>query len=80
MNELATNALKYGALSIRTGHVQVGWLKTDNLLSVRWREYGTFCSGSPVAGDGSALLRRLIEDRLGGRIEGSEQEQSEIVR
>lgn len=69
MNELATNALKHGALSIRTGHVQVGWLKTDNWLSVRWREYGTSCSSSPVAGDGSVLLRRLIEDRLGGRIE-----------
>lgn len=80
MNELATNALKHGALSVQTGHVEVDWLKLDNWLSIRWREHGACGSGSPVASDGTVLLRRLIEDRLGGRIDREFNDNGIVIR
>jgi two-component sensor histidine kinase len=43
LNELCTNAVKYGALSTAAGHVSlVGWLEGDTLI-LRWKE-----SGGPV--------------------------------
>ena len=80
MNELATNALKHGALSVQTGHVEVDWLKLDNWLSIRGREHGACGSGSPVASDGTVLLRRLIEDRLGGRIDREFNDNGIVIR
>ncbi len=69
INELATNAIKYGALSVPTGHVQVDWLAGDGYLTMRWREHGSPASGArALPSEGSMLLRRLIEDQLGGRI------------
>jgi len=44
LNELATNATKYGALSVETGSVTVSWKIVDNtgkrVLRVRWKELG----------------------------------------
>ena len=69
-HELATNAVKYGALSVGTGRVDVYWsLDTDNArLRLSWVESG----GPPVApptrkGFGS----RLIERGLRGEFRGS---------
>ena len=45
LHELATNAAKYGALSVATGHVGVKWsLAADGGIVVRWIESG----GPPV--------------------------------
>jgi len=61
IHELATNALKYGALSVPTGKVTLRWEKTgpshDARLKFRWQEQ----DGPPVtpptdAGFGSTLL------------------------
>jgi len=59
LNELATNATKYGALSNKTGTVTLNWAPADNAraLKLEWREQG----GPPVTvptrtGSGSALL------------------------
>jgi two-component sensor histidine kinase len=68
LHELATNALKYGALSGNAGHVRVSWSATgDGGLTLTWREEG----GPPVVpptrvGFGSRLLRQGLMADLGG--------------
>jgi two-component sensor histidine kinase len=61
-HELATNAVKYGALSLPAGHVTVTWRTVEGRAVIRWREAG----GPPVLppqkrGYGSIMLRRLVE-------------------
>ncbi|HWM82306.1 MAG TPA: sensor histidine kinase [Pseudolabrys sp.] len=68
IHELATNAVKFGALSGMSGIVELDWSVAANgegrdLLSVIWRESG----GPPVTapthkGFGSLLLERGIDD------------------
>ena len=70
LHELATNAVKYGALSAAEGRVQIRWtLSADNLLSLSWIEQG----GPPVTppervGFGSRLLQRSLARELGGEV------------
>jgi PAS domain S-box-containing protein len=40
LHELATNAIKHGALSRPEGHVEVDWSATDDEFVLRWRERG----------------------------------------
>jgi PAS domain S-box-containing protein len=59
LHELATNAIKYGALSSEHGQVEIEWTKQRNQLDLRWRESG----GPPVqpkaaSGFGMKLLER----------------------
>lgn len=61
LNELATNAAKYGALSCAEGEVLLEWSAADGRLQVEWRERG----GPPVApprreGFGSRLARSAL--------------------
>jgi two-component sensor histidine kinase len=67
LHELATNAIKYGALSCPEGHVNVQWGVEQGMLHLDWKESG----GPPVApptqrGFGSRLLEELIVCDLGG--------------
>jgi two-component sensor histidine kinase len=70
LHELATNAVKYGALSISEGRVAIRWkLSPDLLLSLSWNDQG----GPPVAaperaGFGSRLLQRSLARELGGEV------------
>ena len=73
IHELTTNALKYGALSTPSGHVDVGWrIETDAngpQLHLVWREIG----GPPVRqperrGFGSRLIGRSIAHELRGQV------------
>jgi len=70
LHELATNAVKYGALSVPEGRVTIRWsLSADNLLSLSWIEHG----GPPVApperaGFGSRLLQRSLARELSGEV------------
>jgi two-component sensor histidine kinase len=66
LHELATNAIKYGALSNTTGRVEIAWeTRQENdrlLLSFRWTEDG----GPPVKaperrGFGSSLIERAMQ-------------------
>jgi two-component sensor histidine kinase len=70
LNELATNAAKYGALSRSGGRVNVAWLLRGDADAPRfeltWRESG----GPPVKppsreGFGTRLIRGLSEDAAG---------------
>ena len=67
LHELATNAVKYGALSGETGEVSVSWFKQGRRLHLTWRESG----GPPVTpptrkGFGSRLIEKGLATELGG--------------
>jgi two-component sensor histidine kinase len=67
-HELATNAVKYGALSVAGGKVLVAWrMSRPGRLHVEWREVG----GPPVSpprrrGFGSRLIEQALASDLGG--------------
>ena len=69
VNELATNALKYGALSTETGRLDVHWHTSEAHLVVEWRESdGPEVRANAVENFGSRLLKRLVEGQLKGTI------------
>ena len=75
VHELATNAVKHGALSVPGGRVAVSWCLERNagaapLLRLRWAEAG----GPPVAGSparrgfGTRVLDGTVRGQLGGKV------------
>ena len=68
LHELATNAVKYGALSVEAGRVEVSWERpAEGGFTLLWTESG----GPPVSpperrGFGSTLLDRVTGRELGG--------------
>ncbi|HEV7305383.1 HWE histidine kinase domain-containing protein [Ensifer sp.] len=67
-HELATNAAKYGALSVATGEVEVTWTMTGADCSISWRERGGPLVSIPSrSGFGSALIERSVPYDLNGR-------------
>lgn len=69
LHELATNAAKYGALSLPAGRVEVAWAASgDGGLVLRWTEGGGPPLDGPPArrGFGSSVIRNTIERQLGG--------------
>jgi two-component sensor histidine kinase len=69
VNELATNALKHGALATKQGRVKVHWKVQGNHLVLDWLEAdGPDVRTGALESFGSRLLRRLIEGQLGGSI------------
>ena len=69
INELATNALKYGALSTASGRLTVSWRKEAGRLLLEWRESdGPQVRAAGVENFGSRLLRRLVEGQLKGSV------------
>ena len=73
-HELATNAVKYGALSRTSGRVQVDWKVDDRgegaILTVHWCELdGPVLETEPSPGFGSRLLRQAITQELAGQLD-----------
>lgn len=73
IHELCTNALKYGALSVEGGRVNVRWELGDSAAGepfrFEWREVDGPLVGKPVRkGFGSNLLERGLAAQLGGEI------------
>jgi len=69
VNELATNALKYGALATQNGRLDVSWRLEGNHLVLDWQEAdGPEVRTAALESFGSRLLRRLIEGQLGGSV------------
>jgi two-component sensor histidine kinase len=65
-NELCTNATKFGALSVPTGRIQIGWTIQGERLRLTWTEQG----GPPVhAPERRSFGTRMIET-LGKQLEG----------
>lgn len=65
VNELATNALKYGALSVPTGRVEVGWVVESDQVTLSWRESGGPQVVAPNhAGFGTEVLTAALEHEL----------------
>lgn len=70
INELATNALKHGALSIESGTVEITWSRNGEAISLSWIETNGPRVGSiGRTGEGSGLLARLVERQLRGTLE-----------
>lgn len=68
LHELATNAVKYGALSVEGGSVDLSWrLVSDDLLQLKWVERGGPAVVEPTHGGfGRRLIERGLAHELGG--------------
>lgn len=69
VHELATNAIKYGALSNQSGRIDIHWAIDGGALHLVWRESG----GPPVVapsrrGFGSRMIERGLAAELGGTV------------
>ena len=74
VNELATNAVKYGALSVEAGEVSISWStgrpQSEDAFRFEWTERG----GPPVIkpkrqGFGSRLVERVMAQKFHGEVE-----------
>jgi PAS domain S-box-containing protein len=66
LHELATNALKHGALATPEGRVRMTWTAVDQGVDLEWRESGGELVSPPErTGFGSQLLRRGLAGMLG---------------
>lgn len=72
LHELATNAVKYGALSNDVGHVNVTWRIIEDpteKLELDWTETGGPLVSPPKRrGFGSRLIERNLAEELGGEV------------
>ena len=72
VNELATNAAKYGALSVRGGKVAVVWSTSANgapTFNFTWREHGGPAVTRPTRqGFGSKVITDLLANDFGGKV------------
>jgi len=70
VHELASNALKYGALSTITGGLTVTWREIGGNLQLDWRESsGPRVSVPTRRGFGTRSVIASIETQLGGRVD-----------
>lgn len=70
LHELATNASKYGALSLPEGRLRVTWERDDARVRMRWKESGAPAILAPPTrkGFGTLLTRTAVSGQLGGSI------------
>jgi PAS domain S-box-containing protein len=71
LHELATNAAKYGSLSVPRGRVEVTWSQeADAQLILRWTESGGPPATKPIhEGFGTRVIERMIREQLKGKIQ-----------
>lgn len=68
LHELATNAMKYGALSVAQGRLVLRWSRCDGMVDLHWQELG----GPPIVGPptregfGSTLFEQSLSGQNGG--------------
>ena len=76
IHELATNALKYGALTVPGGRVSIAWTAEDSHgtpeFIFTWQELDGPPASQPAnVGFGSRLIDRVLKDDFGGSVEVS---------
>jgi PAS domain S-box-containing protein len=69
LHELATNAGKYGALSVDAGCVDVGWRLDSDIFAMSWTER----NGPPVSqpkrrGFGSTVIDSMVKQTVNGEV------------
>jgi len=70
INELATNATKYGALSATTPHARVTITWSTQPMRLEWRESGGPAVAPPTrTGFGSRMIKTLLAKDFGGSVE-----------
>ena len=81
VHELATNSLKYGALSVDTGTLDVSCSARDEAVTIVWTENGGPKVKRPVGpgGYGSKLVERSVAGQLRGSISYDWAEEGLIV-
>ena len=80
-HELATNAAKYGALTVVDGHIDINWKQRDEILAIVWVERnGPPIEDTPtINGFGSVLARTTIVGQFGGTLDYDWQREGLIV-
>ena len=70
LHELATNAVKYGALSVPAGRVRIEWsLKPNQDLKIRWTETeGPKVMPPSREGFGTRAIKMMIQNQLHGDV------------
>jgi PAS domain S-box-containing protein len=70
-HELAINALKYGALSVAGGHVDIHWsVEGGDRLNIDWTEQGGPAVRPPERrGFGSRIVELALPGELGGQVD-----------
>jgi two-component sensor histidine kinase len=70
LHELATNAAKYGALSVEGGAVEISWTVADNELNFLWRERRGPAVQAPTRnGFGSSLIKVNLSSAFSGVVD-----------
>ena len=71
IHELATNAAKYGALSVPEGKIEVRWsLREDTLVELIWQEHdGPKVEHEGKRGFGLDLIERIVANELGNPVD-----------
>lgn len=70
LHELATNAAKYGSLSVETGCVEISWDLDDTTFRMRWQETGGPDVQAPEAkGFGSTVLDKMTAAAMAGQVQ-----------
>jgi PAS domain S-box-containing protein len=70
IHELATNAAKYGSLSVEEGRLRITWTCANDALVLKWQEIG----GPPLRGPptshgfGTLLSNHSVRNELGGAL------------
>jgi two-component sensor histidine kinase len=68
-HELATNAAKYGALSVDQGTVEIEWDTDEKDIRLRWRESGGPVTAPPDKQGYGTRLVNVTMQQLGGKID-----------
>lgn len=81
IHELATNSVKYGALSCAEGSLDVSSRTDGDLIYLIWAETGgPIITGHPkLTGFGSRLVARSVSRHLGGELQHDWQESGLVV-
>jgi two-component sensor histidine kinase len=70
LHELATNAAKYGALSVDGGWIEVVWADVEGELHFLWTEHGGPPAAAPTRrGFGSQLITRNLGLAFAGKVD-----------